>query len=86
MDPKQGSSRGTKDFIKVLFLFKEHDEDRVIKAVERAVSAQVSTSDAVEHILLNDNTSKGPCFVPLESWPRLSPPDVSVYSRIGGEL
>jgi transposase len=83
---KQGSSRGTKDFIKVLLLFKEHDEGRVIEAVEKAVSAQVSTSDAVEHILLNPRDSRGICFGPVESWPRLSPPDLSVYSRIGGEL
>jgi hypothetical protein len=83
---KQGPNRGTKDFIKVLLLFKEHDEGRVIEAVEKAVSAQVSTSDAVEHILLSAQESKGFCVDPLESWPRLSPPDISVYSRIGGKL
>ena len=62
------------------------DEGRVIEAVEKAVSAKVSTSDAVEYILLNARVSKGPSFGPLETWPRLSPPDLSVYSRIGGEL
>jgi transposase len=82
---KQGSSRGRKDFIKVLLLFKEHDEGRVIEAVETAVSAQVSTSDAVEHILVNARDCRATCFDPVESWPRLSPPDLSVYSRIGGE-
>ena len=83
---KQGANTGTKDFIKVLLLFKDHDEGRVIEAVEKAVSAKVSTSDAVEYILLNARVSKGPSFGPLETWPRLSPPDLSVYSRIGGEL
>jgi hypothetical protein len=83
---KQGPNRGTKDFIKVLMLFREHDEGRVIEAVEKAVSAQVSTSDAVEHILLSAQEPKGFSFDPLESWPRLSPPDISVYSRIGGKL
>jgi hypothetical protein len=83
---KQGSNNGTKDFIKVLLLFKTHDEQGVVKAIEKAVSAQVSTSDAVEHILLDARGSKGPGFGPLESWPRLSPPDISVYGWIGGEL
>lgn len=83
---KQGTTRGTKDFIKVLLLFQDHDEGRVIKAVEKAVSAQVSTSDAVEHLLLDDRDSTGPSFSPVDRWPRLSPPDLSVYSRIGGAL
>ncbi len=83
---KQGANRGTKDFIKVLLLFKNHDECHVIEAVDEAVSAQVSTSAAVEHILLNARESEEPSIEPLDSWLRLSPPDLSAYSRIGGEL
>jgi hypothetical protein len=82
----QGTTRGTKDFITVLLLFTEHDEARVIAAVEKAVSARVSTSDAVEHLLLEDRDAHKPLFAPLDRWPRLSAPDCSVYSRIGGEL
>jgi transposase len=80
---KQGASRGTKDFIQVLLFFKDHDEHEVIAAVERAVSAQVSTSAAVEHLL---RRSEAPPVAPLEHWSRFSPPDLSVYSRIGVEL
>lgn len=78
---KQGANRGTKDFIQVLLFFKDHDEGEVIAAVEKAVAAQVGTSAAVEHLLRRSETSS---IAPLERWPRLSPPDLSVYSRIGG--
>jgi transposase len=80
----QGTTRGTKDFIEVLLLFRHHDEGAVISAVEKAVSARVSTSDAVKHLLLEDRDAEEPSFSPLASWPRLSPPDCSVYSQIGG--
>jgi transposase len=80
----QGTTRGTKDFIEVLLLFQEHDESRVIQAVEKAVSARVSTSAAVAHLLGEDRDGAKPSFRPLASWPRLSAPDCSVYSRIGG--
>jgi transposase len=80
---KQGANRGTKDFIQVLLFFKDHDEGEVIAAVEKAVSAQVSTSAAVEHLLRHGRASEASSMAPLERWPRLSPPDLSVYSRIG---
>jgi len=82
----QGATRGTKDFITVLLLFQDHDEARVIEAVEKAVSARVSTSDAVKHLLITAGASQRASFAPLASWPRLSPPDCSLYSRIGGGL
>jgi len=82
----QGTTRGTKDFIEVLLLFKNYDEARVIEAVEKAVSAGVSTSDAVKHLLRGGRDAATPLFAPLDRWPRLSPPDCSVYSRIGGDL
>jgi len=77
----QGATRGTKDFITVLLLFTDHDEARVLAAVEEAVSARVSTSDAVKHLLGEHREASAS---PLASWPRLSDPDCSVYSRIGG--
>jgi hypothetical protein len=54
----------------------------VIAAVEQAVSAQIGVSAAVAHLL---HRSETPSIAPLERWPRLSPPDCSVYSRIGAE-
>jgi len=83
---KQGASRGTKDFIEVLLLFKDHEACEVIEAVEKAVNAQVSTSAAVGHLLCHSGASEGSSIAPLERWPRLSPPDLSVYSQIGGQL
>ena len=92
---KQGQSKGTKEFIKVLMLFKEHDKREVIPAVEEAVSANVSSSGAVEQILLFRAVSQDEVFVSLPNWETLPPPDVSVYDRIaclraphrqGGEL
>jgi hypothetical protein len=82
---KQGTNRGTKDFIQVLLFFKDHEAGAVIAAVEKAVSAQVSTSAAVAHLLAHGRASETPSMAPLERWLRLSPPDLSVYSRIGGQ-
>jgi transposase len=83
---KQDHNRGTKDFIQVLLLFKDHDAGEVIAAVEKAVCAQVSTSAAVAHLLRHGRASEASSIAPLERWPRLSPPDLSVYSQIGGQL
>ena len=83
---KQGQSKGTKEFIRVLMLFKEHDKREVISAVEEAVSANVSSSEAVEQILRFKTVPQDQVFVSLPNWETLPPPDVSVYDRIGGGL
>ena len=80
----QGENRGIKDFIGVLRLFREHEERDVFDAVEAAVGAGVSSREAVEHLLImsegKDHASRP---ASLDAWPTFSPPDVSVYSRIG---
>lgn len=83
---KQGQSKGTKEFVRVLMLFKEHDEREVISAVEEAVSANVSSSEAVEQILLFRTVPQDEVFVSLPNWETLPAPDVSVYDRIGGVI
>jgi len=83
---KQGHTRGTKDFINVLMLFKEHKKENVISAVEEALSAGVSSSETVEHILISRIAPVEYSPVPLNNWETLPPPDVSVYSQIGGAL
>lgn len=65
---------------------KEHDERDVISGVEEAVSANVSSSEAVEQILLFRTVPQDGVFVSLPNWETLPPPDVSVYDRIGGGL
>ena len=66
-------------------LYKEHG-DSVVEAVEKALSANVSTSQAVEHILLNLNKESTFNIEALENWDTLPAPDVSVYQQIGGVL
>jgi len=83
---KQGQTKGTKDFIKVLMLFKEHEEGEVLSAVEEAVSANVSSSEAVEQLLTNRTAPQDDFFLPLQNWETLPPPDVSLYDQIGGAL
>ena len=83
---KQGQSKGIKQFIRVLMFFKDHDKREVISAVEKAVSANVSCSEAVEQILVSRTVSQDGAFVSLPDWGTLPAPDVSVYDRIGGGL
>jgi len=83
---KQGDTKGVKEFIRVLMLFKDHCQQDVIKAVEAALSANVSTSEAVTHILKNGREDQESRVRPLDNWPRLPPADVSIYDQIGGGL
>ena len=80
---RQGETKGVKEFIEVLMLFKDHESSSVIEAVERALAANIGSSAALKHLLLKSSTAPIPA---LSSWQRLSPPDVSVYGQIGGEV
>ncbi|MBU2644722.1 IS21 family transposase [bacterium] len=83
---KQGDTKGAKEFIWVLMLFKEYARADVINAVERALAANVSSSEAVIHILRNGQKKAETRIKPLENWLRLPPADVSIYDQIGGDL
>ncbi|MBU4257596.1 IS21 family transposase [Patescibacteria group bacterium] len=81
----QGETRGVKDFISVLMLYREHPADEVEAAVDLALENNIRTSDGVRHILIYANdTDAG--IVPLENWPSLPPPDVTVYGQLGGVI
>jgi len=54
--------------------------------VEEALSVGVSSSETVEHILISRIAPVEYSPVPLNNWETLPPPDVSVYSQIGGAL
>jgi hypothetical protein len=82
---KQGETKGVKDFINVLMLYKDHDAHKIETAVEKALVANTGTSEAVKHILLNTD-GRAQQFGSLDSWQRFSPPDVSVYHQIGGAI
>ena len=67
-------------------LYKDHGAGDIEAAVEKALSANVSSSQAVSHLLVNATTVEVPSAVPLANWRSLPPPDVSVYNQIGGEI
>jgi transposase len=79
---KQGDTKGTKEFIRVLMLFKTYARDDVIGAVDMALEANVSSSEALIHLLAKDGSDDQ--IQPLDNWLRLPPADVSIYDRIGG--
>lgn len=82
---KQGDTKGVRDFISVLMLYKDHDAVDIEAAVEKALYANTGSSDAVKHILINAH-DPAPSFGSLESWQTLPPPDVSIYHQIGGGI
>ena len=82
---KQGETKGVKDFICVLMLYKDYDAKAIETAIEKALCANTGSSDAVKHILLNAHC-RTTQFDSLKNWQKLPPPDVSVYQEIGGVL
>ena len=82
---KQGDTKGVKDFIGVLMLYKDHDGSEIEAAIEKALVANTGSSDAVKHILLTAD-GKASQFGSLDDWHRFSPPDVSVYQQIGDAI
>jgi len=80
---KLDHTKGIKEFITVLMLFKENESSAVIDAVNKAIDANVSSSAAVGHLMLKKSTCPTPA---LSGWQRLSSPDISVYGQIGGEI
>jgi hypothetical protein len=63
-------------------LYKDHAAADIQSAVEKALLANVSCSQAVEHIL--KSADNDPAFAPLANWHSLPVPDVSIYEQIGG--
>jgi transposase len=81
----QGRSRGIKDFITVLFLYRDYPAADVEVAVEAALESQLSCSAGVKHLL--QHSQAGPSFEALPQWPCLPAADVSVYDQLqSGEL
>ncbi|TES89354.1 MAG: IS21 family transposase [Desulfobacteraceae bacterium] len=81
---KQGDTKGIKEFISVLMLYKDHDSSEIELAVEKALFANASCSQAVEHILKSSQDNNQTSFAPLDNWQTLPPPDITVYQQIGG--
>jgi len=82
---KQGTTKGIKDFISVLMLYKEFDAQDIEMAVGLSITADAGCSATVEHILRHSSKPRQE-FSCAGDWQRLSPADVSVYQQIGGEV
>jgi hypothetical protein len=82
LESSQGTSKGTKDFIEVLMLYRDHEAAAVEEAVELALISGVSSGEAVRHLLHPGES--GPESITLPGWPRSVQTDVSVYSDLGG--
>jgi len=81
----KGDTKGTKDFIQVLLLHKKYNPKDIQVAIENALKANVSCSNAVFQILMN-SLEQPISFSSLPNWRILPTPDVSVYSQIGGAI
>ena len=81
----RGLTKGIKDFISVLMLYKDHEANTIEAAIEKALHANTGSSDAVKHIMFNAH-GQAEHFGSLENWQTLPSPDVSVYHQIGGGL
>lgn len=81
---KQGDTKGTREFISVLKLYKKNNAEDIQTAVKKALTANVSCSSAVEQILMNQCSSSELPFEPLANWGSLPLADISVYEQIGG--
>ena len=79
----QGETKGIKDFISVLMLYKDNKRGEVESAVELALEKNISTSDGIIHLLFYI-TEPGKVTTPLANWPSLPLPDVTVYGQLGG--
>lgn len=79
----QGETKGTKDFISVLMLYSDYPADDIEAAVMLSLKNNLSSSDAVRHLLVytNDGTETG--IAPLSNWKSLPSPDISVYGQLG---
>jgi len=78
----QGETDGTRDFIRVLMLYRDHGVEEVNGAVEKALQNGVSSSAGVKHMLVP--FTGGPPCEPLSNWPATEPADISVYAQLGG--
>lgn len=77
----QGETKGTRDFISVLMLYREQSPGDVQAAVEQALENGISSSAGVKYILLDEPS--GLEFETVDGWPATIVPDVSIYEQLG---
>jgi transposase len=79
----QGETKGIKDFITVLMLYRDHKAGEIEAAVELAGKNNISTSEGVRHILTHAGDANT-TIAPLAVWSSLPPPNVAAYGQLGG--
>lgn len=78
-----GESRGIKEFIEVLLLFRTYTAEEVEWAVEEALSAGLSEGAGIRHLLLwGRGADETPLPLDRQGWVPLSPADISVYAAL----
>ena len=80
----QGETKGIKDFIAVLKLYRQHDPREAEAAVSLVLELGLSNSAGVKQLLLQ--TAPEETFGSLADWPATPVHDVSVYGQLGGAL
>jgi hypothetical protein len=79
----QGETKGIKDFINVLMLYRDYEVGEIEVAVELATENNISTSEGVRHLLVYTGDDDA-TIAPLAAWSRLPAPDVAAYGQLGG--
>ena len=80
---KQGSSKGIKDFITVLELYRDHPSGDIEAAVELSLESGVCHSEGIKYLLGNTLESSPPRIV-VPNWPSLPQPNLDEYGVLGG--
>lgn len=78
-----GETKGVKDFISVLMLYRNYLADEVETAVELALENNISSSQGVLHLLIYANSGIRAAN-PLDGWESLPAPDLNRYRQLGG--
>jgi hypothetical protein len=79
----QGGTKGIKDFVTVLMLYRDYKAGELEAAVDLAIEHNIGSSEGVRHLLAYANDTETP-VAPLASWSSLPKPDISVYGQLGG--
>lgn len=79
---KYGESKGIKEFIEILMLFKENEESEVYSAIELATQNNISCCEGVKQLLeyTGESSTKS---VPLKNWEVFEAPSLEPYADLG---
>lgn len=78
----QGTTKGTKDFLNVLMLYRDYGAEEIKEAVELALQQNISGSGGILHILIYAKTPER-IVLPVGGWEKSQTPDLSLYGQLG---